>query len=460
MHGQPEQDGLPKPRRYAAVTAMSLGAAISSVDNGFVNIALPTMASEMGVPPASTVLIVTVFQLMLMMTVLPFASLGDRIGLRRLYQTGQALFAGAALLCFFAKSLPFLVFVRGVMGLGAAMINSVSSALIRMIYPRDRLGTGLSFNTVIAASSASAAPVIGGLLLAEVSWPWLFAALVPVTLLSLAAGHGSLPESEPQTAPFDMKAAVLCAAMFGLFVVGVQIGVHEGPVLVALAVTAMAIPVGVVFVRRELKQTTPVLPIDLLREKLIVLPLCASLLVHLSTISLMLTMPFRLQHAYGYSPAEAGLAIAPWSIVMMVVAPAAGAMSDRFRPGQLSSAGMALALVGTLTLVFLPDHPSHFDIGWRFVLTGTGYGLFFSPNSRQIIAGAPARRAAAAGAIMQTFRLSGQLLGSTMAALWLALGLGDGMAPPLAAAVLTIPTGVLCLLVLGAAARDAPLRPI
>ena len=201
-------------------------------------------------------------------------------------------------------------------------------------------------------------------------------------------------------------------------------------------------------------------PIDLLREKLILLPLCASLLVHLSTISLMLTMPFRLQHAYGYSPVEAGLAIAPWSIVMMVVAPAAGAMSDRFKPGQLSSLGMLLALAGTLTLVFLPEHPDHFDIGWRFVLTGTGYGLFFSPNSRQIIAGAPARRAAAAGAIMQTFRLSGQLLGSTVAALWLALGLGDGMAPPLAAAVLTIPTGILCLLVLGAASRDAPLRQV
>ncbi|MGE3690436.1 MAG: MFS transporter [Novosphingobium sp.] len=434
---------------------MSIGSAISSIDNGFVNIALPTMAREMGVAPASTVLIVTIFQLMLMMTVLPFASLGDRIGLRRLYQTGQALFAAAALLCFFAKSLPFLVAVRGLMGLGAAMINSVSSALIRMIYPRDRLGVGLSFNTVIAASSASAAPVIGGLLLAEVSWPWLFAALVPLALLSLAFGHGSLPETDPHDAPFDMKAALLCAAMFGLFVVGVQIGVHGGSLTLAIAVTALSVPVGVIFVRREMGQEIPVLPIDLLREKLIVLPLCASLLVHLSTISLMLTMPFRLQHAYGYSPVEAGLAIAPWSIVMMVVAPAAGAMSDRFRPGLLSSVGMAVALAGTLSLVFLPEHPDHFDIGWRFVLTGTGYGLFFSPNSRQIIAGAPVRRAAAAGAIMQTFRLSGQLLGSTVAALWLALDLGDGLAPPLAAAILAIPTGILCLMVLGAAGRNA-----
>ena len=82
MQGQEHQDGLPSPRRYAAVVAMSLGAAISSVDNGFVNIALPTMASELGVDPAATVLIVTIFQLMVMTTVLPLASLGDRIGRR------------------------------------------------------------------------------------------------------------------------------------------------------------------------------------------------------------------------------------------------------------------------------------------------------------------------------------------------------------------------------------------
>ena len=450
MQGQTDQDGLPAPRRHAAVLAMSLGAAISSVDNGFVNIALPTMARELGVDAAATVLIVTIFQLMLIMTILPLASLGDRIGLKRMYQSGQALFAGAALLCFFAKSLPLLIFVRALMGLGAAMIGSVNTALIRLIYPRDRLGRGLAFNTVIAASAATAAPVLGGLLLAQVSWPWLFAALLPIGLVSLLAGFASLPDPETHNEPFDLKAAVLCAAMFGLFVVGIQIGVHGGSLVLAAAIAALALPVGYVFVRRELVQANPVLPIDLLRARLVALPLVAGLLTHLSTTALLLTMPFRLQHAYGYSPVEAGLAIAPWSLVVMVVAPAAGAISDKVRPGLLGSAGMAIALLGTLSLAMLPDQPDHFDIGWRFVLAGLGYGLFYSPNSRQVIDAAPPRRTAAAGAIMQTFRLSGQLLGSTAAALMLALGLGDGMAPPLVAACLAAITGVLCVMVLGA----------
>ena len=453
MPGQTHQDGLPSPRRYAAVLAMSLGATISSVDNGFINIALPTMARELGVDPASTVLIVTVFQLMLMMTVLPLASLGDRIGLRRMYQSGQALFAGAALLCFFAKSLPLLLFVRALMGLGAAMIGSVNTALIRLIYPRERLGRGLAFNTVVAASAATGAPVLGGLLLSQVSWPWLFVALVPVGLVSLLAGYASLPDPETHNEPFDMKAAILCAAMFGLFVTGIQIGVHGGSLPLAFAVTALALPVGFFFVRSEMLQAKPVLPLDLLRDKLIALPLMASLLTHLSTTSLLLTMPFRLQHAYGYSPVEAGLAIAPWSLVVMVVAPAAGAISDKVRPGLLGSAGMAIALLGTLSLAVLPDRPDHFDIGWRFVLAGLGYGLFYSPNSRQVIDAAPRERLAAAGAIMQTFRLSGQLLGSTTAALLLALELGDGMASPLVAACLAAITGMLCLTVLGAQSR-------
>jgi MFS transporter, DHA2 family, multidrug resistance protein len=388
-----------------------------------------------------------------MMTVLPLASLGDRIGLRRMYQGGQALFAGAALLCFFAKSLPVLIFVRALMGLGASMISAVNTALIRLIHPREQLGRGIAFNTVIASSAATAAPVLGGLLLTQVTWPWLFVALVPIGLISLVTGQRSLPDPQPRSQPFDLKAAVLCAAMFGLFVTGIQIGVHGGSLPLAAAITVLAVPVGYVFIRREAGQANPVLPVDLLRDKLIALPLIAALLTHLSTTALLLSMPFRLQHAYGYSPVEAGLAIAPWSLVVMVVAPAAGFISDKVRPGLLGLAGMAIALLGTLSLAFLPDRPDHFDIGWRFVLAGLGFGLFYSPNSRQVIDAAPRERLASAGAIMQTFRLSGQLLGSTAAALMLALELGDGMAPPLVSAALAAITGVLCLLVLNAANR-------
>ena len=126
--------------------------------------------------------IVTIYQLMLVMLLLPFAGLGDRIGLKRMYQLGQLIFTVATLLCFFAKSLPFLLIVRAAQAIGAAAALSVSSALIRQIYPSKQLGRGLGINSVIVSSSAAAAPTIGGLVLAVAPWPWVFASAVPFAI--------------------------------------------------------------------------------------------------------------------------------------------------------------------------------------------------------------------------------------------------------------------------------------
>ena len=447
------EDGLPVPRRYAAAAALSLGTMLASVDNGMINVALPTVARDLAVEPSAAVLVVTVFQLMLIMAVLPFAALGERIGLRRLYMAGMAVYVGAAVLCFLANSLPLLIGVRALQALGAAAVFGVNSALIRYIYPRARLGAGLALNTVVATIVASVSPAIGGLLLAHLHWPWLFVAIVPFGLLALATGLRALPDCERHDEPYDMPGAAMCAAMFGLGVTGIQLAVHGGPWLAAALGIGLSLVLGTIFVRRELRQSHPVLPVDLLRFRAISLPLAASLAAHIGTTSVMLTMPFRLQHSYGFTPAGAGLMLAPWPMVMMAVAPVSGALSDRLRPGLLGSAGMAIAVPGMLLLAFLPEAPSHFDILWRFAVAGLGYALFYSPNARQIIDAAPRQRTAAAGAIAQTVRLSGQLLGSTTAAVMLVAGIGDGAAPPLVTAALAAITGLFCLAMLGTVRR-------
>ena len=124
----PATAGLPLPRRYLAIAAMSFGTALVITDSGVANVALPTIARDLGVERASVVSIVTVYQVTLVMLMLPFAGLGERIGLKRTYQGGQAIFAVATLLCFFAKSLPFLLVVRAAQALGAAGVLSVASA--------------------------------------------------------------------------------------------------------------------------------------------------------------------------------------------------------------------------------------------------------------------------------------------------------------------------------------------
>src|ERR1700761_8521493 len=112
-------DGLPLPRRYPAIAALCLGSALVIIDGGVANVALPTIARDLHVDSSAVVLVVTIYQLMLVMLLLPFAGLGERIGLKRTYQLGQTIFTVATLLCFFAESLPFLLIVRAAQAVGA-----------------------------------------------------------------------------------------------------------------------------------------------------------------------------------------------------------------------------------------------------------------------------------------------------------------------------------------------------
>ena len=270
-------DGLPRPRRYAAVAAVSLGTILTTIDGTIVNVALPTLARDLHVQPSSAVLVITIYQLVLMMTLLPFSALGDRFGHRASYQFGQMVFVVATLLCFFARSLPFLVLVRGFQALGAAAAMSVSSAMIRHIYPLSRLGRGLSFNTVIAASSGALAPTAGGAILAVARWPWLFAIVVPFGLLSILIGRTSLPQGTLRDDPYDVLGAVMYAATFGLSISGLESAVNGDSPVISAALVALGVALGVFFVRRELDQSRPVLPVDLLRLSHIALPCIGSL---------------------------------------------------------------------------------------------------------------------------------------------------------------------------------------
>src|ERR1700691_4826367 len=157
-------DGLPTPRRYLAIL---FGTALAVIDGSVVTVALPTLAHDLGVHASSAVLVVTIYQLVLVMTVLPFSALGSRIGLRRLYQYGQLAFLLATVLCFFARNLPFLLLVRAIQALGAAAALSVSSALIRSTYPARQLGRGLGIGNVVVSSSITLAPTLGGLVLSD-----------------------------------------------------------------------------------------------------------------------------------------------------------------------------------------------------------------------------------------------------------------------------------------------------
>ncbi len=433
-------DGLPLPRRLVAIAALGCGSALVIIDGSVANVALPTIARDLGVEPSSVVAIVTVYQVMLVMLLLPFAGLGERIGLKRTYQAGQIIFACATLLCFFAKSLPFLLIVRAVQAIGAAGVLSVSSALIRQTYPASQLGRGLGINSVIVTSSAALAPTIGGLILAVAPWPWVFASAIPFAIVSIALGR-ALPNPAPRLTQLDFLGAGLCAATFGLVIGGAETFVHGDSPVVSGAIVAVGIAIGWFFVRRELDAPAPILPVDLLSRPIIALSATGSLTAFMASMTLLVSTPFRLA-ALGFTPTEIGACLAPWPLTNMIVAPLSGFLSDRIPAGILGGIGMAVTLVALALLANLPPDPGFADIAWRMALCGSGFGLYLPPNARLVVGSAPRHRSAAAGGLISTVRLTGQTTGATLAAALLAAGVGAGEVPPYVSAGLALVAGI------------------
>ena len=448
-------DGLPLPRRYAAIGALCLGTALIIIDGGVANIALPTIARELHIDRSSVVSVVTVYQLMLVMLLLPFAGLGERVGLKRLYQWGQLLFAVATLLCFFAKSLPFLLIVRGAQAIGAAAALSVSSALIRATYPTKQLGSGLGINSAIVSAGAALAPTLGGLILGIAPWPWVFASAVPFAIGSLILGR-ALPDTPPRDTPFDVIGAVMCAGMFGLVIGGLESGVHGDSPVVSVAIVLSGALLGVYFVRRQRRERDPILPIDLLAQPVLRLSVIGAYTAFIASMTLIISMPFRLQSEFGFSPVEMGLLMAPWPLTNIVVAPLSGWLSNKIPAGVLGGVGMAISIVALVLIAYLPPHPTHFDVIWRMALCGGGFGTFLPPNARLIIGSAPRERAAAAGGLVSTTRLLGQTTGATLVAALLAFGIGNGATPPLVAASLALVAGLCSLARLRPSIRMPP----
>jgi DHA2 family multidrug resistance protein-like MFS transporter len=437
-HLAQKMDGLPTPRRYLAIVAVSFGTALAVLDGSIVGVALPTLARDLHVSAASAVLIVTMYQLALIMTLLPFSALGVRIGLRRLYQYGQMLFAVATLLCFFAHSLPFLIVVRVLQALGAAAALSVASAMVRTIYPASQLGGGLGINNIVVSISGALAPTLGGLILSFASWRWIFASAFPLAVLSLVLGRRSLPEPVRRDEPYDVLGALLCALTFGLGFAGLESLVHGDSPVISVAVLLAGLGLGAVFVRRELQSAEPILPVDLLARPVLALSVAGALASFIGSSTLMLSLPFRLQQHYGFTPGQVGAVITPLPLAMMVVAPIAGHLSDRVPAGILGGIGTGITALAMLLLALLPEHATLVTVGWRMALAGVGFGLFLAPNARLIVSSTPWHRAASAGGLISTNRLTGQTLGATVAAALLAMNVGSDRTPAFIACALML----------------------
>jgi DHA2 family multidrug resistance protein-like MFS transporter len=158
-----------------ALFGMLLGVFLGSLEAAIANTSLPTIARDLHAEPAASVWVINAYQLAVVATLLPFAALGDRLGARRVFLAGVAFFTASSLVCALAPNLPVLVAGRALQGIGAGALMSVNIALIRLIYPPERLGRGVGLNALVVGIGFVLGPSIASLVLAASSWPWLFA---------------------------------------------------------------------------------------------------------------------------------------------------------------------------------------------------------------------------------------------------------------------------------------------
>src|ERR1044071_2899846 len=224
----PAEDGLPTPQRYWAILTLMVGLAMSCLDTAIVNVALPVIARDLHASASDSIWVVNAYQLAVLISLLPFASFGDLLGYRRVYRFGIVLYTAAALISATANSLEMLTLGRALQGLGAAGLMSVNTALVRFTYPRRQLGRGIALVSLVVAVSSAAGPSVAAAILGVASWPWLFAVNVPIGVVSFALAMRYLPYTAPSEHRFDLWSALLCAAMFGLLITGINgIGHHQ-----------------------------------------------------------------------------------------------------------------------------------------------------------------------------------------------------------------------------------------
>jgi len=410
-------DGLPLPQRYWAILVVAMGITLAVLDSSIANVALPTIAHTLRADAAASIWIVNAYQLAITISLLPLSSLGEIVGYRRVYLAGLALFTAASLGCALSDSLLSLTLARVIQGFGAAGVMSVNIALVRLIFPQRLLGRGISVNASVVAISTAVGPSIASAILSVAHWPWLFAVNVPLGIATLLIGRRALPTQAPQKRRFDVPSAILNALTFGLLIMtvdGLGHGEHR-PLLVAEIIATLVI--GTTFVRRQLSQPSPLLPVDLLRLPIFSLSIGTSICSFTAQMLAFVSLPFYFQDTLGLSQVQTGLLMTPWPLVIVVIAPISGYLSDRYSAGVLGGIGLLTMALGLSLLATLPLHPHTLEIIWRMALCGFGFGLFQSPNNRAILAAAPHSRSGGASGMLSTARLTGQSLGAALVAL-------------------------------------------
>ncbi|NLU82945.1 MFS transporter [Rhodococcus sp. HNM0569] len=400
-------------RDWVALAVLAFAVLLVAVDATVLDLALPYISADL--EPSSTQLlwIIDVYSFVLAGLLVTMGTLGDRIGRRRLLLIGAAGFGLASLLAAWAGSPAILVAARALQGVAGATLMPATLGLIRAIFVDPRTRTvAIGVWGAMAGGGAAAGPLVGGWLLEHFWWGSVFLINIPVMAVLVVLGPWVIPESkDPNPGRFDLASAALSMAAVVPLVYAVKEAVVHGLDPILAAVGAAGVVAGIVFVRRQRMLDDPMLDIALFRVPAFSTAVLTNLLSIFAMAGVLFFGSQYLQLVLGYGALHAGLLMLPGTVVNAAAALGAAWLVRRWSPGAVLSTGLAVAGVGTASLVALgvDTGPAAFVAG--FVLAGAGVGVALTLTSDLVVGAVPAERAGSASAVSETAYELGVALG-------------------------------------------------
>jgi EmrB/QacA subfamily drug resistance transporter len=389
-----------------------------------INLALPSIGKDLQASAISLGWIASSFILSSAIFLLPFGKLADIIGRKKVFTYGILLFTISTSLIIFCKSITTLIILRIFQGVAGAMIFGTSLAIITSVFKVGERGRAMGINITAVYLGLSTGPVIGGLLTQYFGWRSIFAFLVPFGILSLILITTRIKTewAEARGEKFDWRGSIIYGASLASFMYGFsKLPSSHGWIILCSGIILAA---GFLFFEKKIDN--PVFDVRLiLRNRVFAFSGIAALIHYSATSATGFFISLYLQYLKGFDARTAGLIMISQPVVMALLSPVAGKLSDRRNPGVIASVGMGLTAAGLILLCFVNENTPVISIVLLLLLMGTGFGLFSSPNSNAIMSSVDKKHLGVASGVVGTMRMVGQMMSMGIAMMLLALYIGD-----------------------------------
>ena len=414
------------------MASVAMGIFLATIDGSIVNIALPTLQSELQTTFGLVQWVVLGYLLTVTTLLLSIGRWADMVGKKRIYTAGIILFTLGSLACGLSVNIGMLIAARVFQAIGAAMIMALGTAIITENFPPNERGKALGIGGLMVSVGIIAGPTFGGFILGSLSWHWIFFVNLPIGVISAYMAIRFVPDIVPGIRQkFDFVGAGLLLISLTCLLIGLTLGESKGfsSFTVISLLVVFAVSLGIL-IMVELKVEHPMIDLGLFRNGLFSVNLITGFITFIGAAGTTLLMPFYLENVRGYPPQTIGLMMAVVPVMLGLSAPLSGVLSDRYGTRPLTVLGLAILVGGYVAISTLQvdtDIPGYM---LRFVPIGLGMGMFQSPNNNAIMGSVPKERLGIASGLISLTRTLGQITGiSLQGAIWagLVISLSNGL---------------------------------